>query len=158
MNTLAFDPGLNGAVAVLDPTGDIIVSFDIPTVGAGKQRRVDAANLADAIREHTPYAFAVVEQAAARPGQGVSSTFRFGQAYGTILGILGALAIPVRHISPARWKGALGLNSDGEASRARAIESWPAHAERFRLKQSHHLAEAALLGLYVLKACTRHPD
>ena len=41
-------------------------------------RRVDAANLADLIREHGPYAFAIVEQVGARPGQGVSSMFRFG--------------------------------------------------------------------------------
>jgi hypothetical protein len=55
--------------------------------------------------------------------------FRFGQAYGKILGVIGTLAIPVRHVSPANWKRALGLNSDGETSRARAIETWPAQAE-----------------------------
>ena len=37
--------------------------------------------------------------------------FRFWQAYGTIPGVIGALTIPVRHVSPAKWKKALGLNS-----------------------------------------------
>jgi hypothetical protein len=101
-------------------------------------------------REHAPYAFAVVEQVGARPGQGVSSMFRFGQGYGTILGIIGTLAIPVRHVSPAKWKRALGLNSDGETSRARAIETWPAQAELFARKCDHSRAEAALLGMYGL--------
>ena len=68
------------------------------------------------------------------------------------LGVVGALAIPVRHVSPAKWKRALGLNSDGETSRARAIETWPAQAELFARKRDHSRAEAALLGLYALKA------
>jgi crossover junction endodeoxyribonuclease RuvC len=151
MNVAAFDPGLCAGWAVLNQRGDIVACFDMPIIGDGSQRRVDAANLADAIREHGPYAFAIVEQVSARPGQGVSSMFRFGQAYGTILGVIGALAIPVRHVSPARWKKALGLNSDGEASRARAIETWPNHAELFARKKDHNRAESALLGLYGLR-------
>jgi hypothetical protein len=107
MNTLAIDPGLDGAGAVSNERGDFIACFDLPTMGEGTQRRIDAANLADLIREHGPYAFAIVEQVGARLGQGVSSMFRFGQAYGTILGVIGALAIPVRHVSPAKWKRAL---------------------------------------------------
>jgi crossover junction endodeoxyribonuclease RuvC len=45
---------------------------------------------------------------------------------------------------------ALGLNSDGETSRARAIETWPAQAELFARKRDHSRAEAALLGMYGL--------
>jgi crossover junction endodeoxyribonuclease RuvC len=63
-----------------------------------------------------------------------------------------ALAIPVRHVSPAKWKTALGLNSDGETSRARAIETWPAEAKLFARKRDHSRAEAALLGMYGLRA------
>jgi hypothetical protein len=94
MNTLAIDPGLNGAGAVSDESGAFIACFDLPTIGEGAQRRVDVANLADLIREHGPYAFAIVEQVGARPGQGVSSMFRFGQAYGTILGVIGRWRSP----------------------------------------------------------------
>jgi crossover junction endodeoxyribonuclease RuvC len=86
----------------LDERGDLVEVIALPTIDEGTQPRVDAANLADLIREHGPYAFAIVEQVGARPGQGVSSMFRFGQAYGTILGVIGALAIPVRHVSPAK--------------------------------------------------------
>ena len=79
--------------------------------------------------------------------------FRFGQAYGSILGVIGALAIPVRHVSPAKWKKALGLNNDGETSRARAIETWPTQAELFARKRDHNRAEAGLLALYGLREC-----
>jgi crossover junction endodeoxyribonuclease RuvC len=54
--------------------------------------------------------------------------FRFGQAYGTILGVLGAIAVPVRLVTPTQWKKAMGLDSSAETSRARAIETWPHHA------------------------------
>lgn len=148
----AFDPGLNGGGAIL--TRDALLAcFDLPTIGEGSQRRIDAANLADLLREHGPYLVAYVEQASARPGQGVSSMFRFGQAYGSILGVIGALAIPVRHVSPAKWKKALGLNNDGETSRARAIETWPTQAELFARKRDHNRAEAGLLALYGLREC-----
>ena len=40
------------------------------------ERRIDAAALADLVRQYEPYAFAIVEQASAGPGEGVSSTFR----------------------------------------------------------------------------------
>jgi crossover junction endodeoxyribonuclease RuvC len=118
MNIFAVDPGLNGAAAVLDSAGRIVDCFDLPTIGKGTQRRVDAANLADLIRAHAPYTFAMVELVNSWPKQGVASTFRFGASYGTMLGVIGALAIPVRHVSPPKWKKALGLNSDAETSRA----------------------------------------
>jgi Holliday junction resolvasome RuvABC endonuclease subunit len=151
MNLIAIDPGLNGAAAVLDTHGDLVEVFDLPTIGEGARRRLDAANLADLIRAHTPYAFAIVEQVGARPKQGVASTFRFGQTHGTILGIIGALALPLRHAAPAKWKKALGLNNEAEASRARAIETWAAHAGLFAHKRDHNRAEAALLGLFALR-------
>jgi hypothetical protein len=78
--------------------------------------------------------------------------FRLGQAYGAILGVIGALAIPDRDVSPAKRKKALGLNSNGETSHARAIETRPAPAELFARKRDHSRAEATLLGLYALKA------
>jgi hypothetical protein len=150
-NIIAFDPGLSGAWAVYRRLGHgegIIGVDDIPVIGENKQRRINAAELADIVREHTPYKFAIVEQVGARPGQGVSSMFRFGQSYGTLLGILGALAIPVRHVTPSKWKGALGLNSEAEVSRARAIETWPGMADKFSRKKDHNRAEACLLALY----------
>ena len=155
MNVFACDPGLNGAGAMLDAHGELIEVFDLPVIGEGKQRRIDAANLADLVRAHAPYAFAIVEQVGARPGQGVASMFRFGQAYGTILGVIGTLAIPLRHVTPTKWKRAVGLDSNAETSRGRAIESWPHQAELFARKRDHSRGEAALLGLYAAKVSYR---
>jgi crossover junction endodeoxyribonuclease RuvC len=143
---LAIDPGLSGAGSVVHVTGTLVATLDLPT-----RRRINTAGLGDLVRERGPYAFAIVEQVSAMPGNGVSGMFKFGQTYGTILGVLGALAIPVRHVAPSTWKRALGLNNDGETSRARAIETWPDHADLFARKKDHNRAEAALLGLYGLR-------
>jgi crossover junction endodeoxyribonuclease RuvC len=126
MVILGIDPGLTGACAVLDGQRangivEIVALYDLPTIGTGKQREIDATALAHLIRAHTPYAFAAVEKVASRPGQGVSSTFKFGTSYGVIRGVIGTLEIPIRHVTPSKWKKTLGLNGDAEASRARAI-------------------------------------
>lgn len=150
-NILAFDPGISGAWAVYDNAhwgGILVDSDDLPTIGDGTQCRINAADLADTIRAHMPYAFAIVEQVHAMPKNGVASMFRFGQSYGTLLGILGALAIPVKHVTPATWKKAMKLDNSAETSRARAIETWPDMADRFSRKMDHNRAEACLLALY----------
>jgi crossover junction endodeoxyribonuclease RuvC len=63
---------------------------------------------------------AVVEKVGAMPKQGVSSTFKFGAAYGSILGILAALKIRTILVSPTVWKGHFALGADKEKAR-----HWP---------------------------------
>ena len=52
---------------------------------------------------------AAVEKVGAMPGQGVSSTFSFGQSYGFILGVLSAFGIGVQLVPPTVWKREFGL-------------------------------------------------
>jgi hypothetical protein len=49
MTIIAIDPGLSGGAAILTERGDLIDVFDLPTIGEGAQRRIDAAGLADLI-------------------------------------------------------------------------------------------------------------
>jgi hypothetical protein len=141
---LGIDPGLTGACAFYFPTApDRVVAENTPAV-AGE---VDCATLAARILQMGP-AFAVVERAAARPGQGVSSMFRFGQSYGAVLGILAALKIQTHLVAPGIWKKHFKLSSDKEASRALALRLFAASPEHFSRKKDHHRAEAALLAVY----------
>jgi crossover junction endodeoxyribonuclease RuvC len=152
MNILAIDPGLEGAGAVLDTgRGEFIEVFDLPLVGEGAGRRIDAANLADLVRAHAPYRLAIIEQVNALPKQGVASTFRFGVSFGIVVGVIAALAIPARFVRPAQWKRAMQLDNRAETSRMRAIELIPGRCELFGKKKHHHRAEACLLGLYGMK-------
>jgi crossover junction endodeoxyribonuclease RuvC len=99
------------------------------------------------VRAYLP-ATVAIEHVAARPGQGVSSMFRFGQAVGVIAGVAAALGTPIEWISPARWKKAAGLGSDKELSRLRAIDAWPQQARLFSRRKDHNRAEAALIAAW----------
>ena len=46
---------------------------------------------------------AVIESVHAMPGQGVASTFRFGQSFGMLLAMLTAAGIPYVKVTPAVW-------------------------------------------------------
>ena len=45
-----------------------------------------------------------LEKVGAMPKQGVSSTFKFGEEYGKIQGVLMALEIPYQTVTPQAWK------------------------------------------------------
>lgn len=137
---VGIDPGLSGAVGFYFPTcPDKVSVYDMPIVG----KEVNGAALARLVQLLDPD-LAVVEQVSSRPGQGVSSTFRFGASYGVARGVLSALTIPTILVSPSKWKRHYGLGSDKEASRALAIRYWPA-VHHFERKKDHGRAEAALL-------------
>src|SRR4051812_35325229 len=98
---MGVDPGASGAVAFLYPDDMLLLVMDIPIVDG----LVDAAALTRRIAFINP-ALAVVEKVHSMPKQGVASTFKFGMAYGTVLGIVGALKIPLHLVTPTVWKKA----------------------------------------------------
>ena len=137
------DPGASGSFAFLYPSRpELIAVYDAPVVG----KEINASALYDLIQQHRPQ-LAIIESVHAFKGQGVSSSFVFGQAFGTAIGVIGASKIPLVRVSPQRWKKYFGLDADKEKARALAISKWPA-SEHFRRKMDHNRAEAALLALY----------
>lgn len=138
------DPGINGAAAFFFETHpNAIAAEDLPVV----DRMLDAATLARRLEQMKPD-LVVIEQVAAMPKQGVSSTFRFGQAYGMTIGVVAALRIPIEYVTPGRWKKHFRLSSDKEESRARALQMWPDRPDLFARKKDHGRAEAALIARY----------
>jgi len=84
----------------------------------------------------------------AMPKQGVSSTFKFGQNFGTLLGILAALGIPHERITPGKWQKEFGLirrdknetiTEKKNRHKARAQELFPA------VRVTHAVADALLI-------------
>lgn len=150
MMVLAFDPGIEGAYAWhYGPTVTPLIS-DLPVMGKGASRQLNVAELSadlrSLIRTHGLPVTAIIEAVHSMPKQGVSSMFKFGQALGSLHGICAALEIPILPVSPASWKRAMGLDSDGETSRLKALQRWPALAPQLKFKNTHNKAEAALLG------------
>ena len=147
---MGVDPGLSGAIAFYFPSyPKVITAEDAPCVG----KRIDAATLAERVRQMAPD-LAVIELVAAMPGQGVSSMFRFGQAFGTVIGVVTACGVPVEFVTPGKWKKHFGLDADKENARAKALAAWPDNAGVFSRKKDHGRAEAALIARYAAETFT----
>lgn len=88
--------------------------------------------------------FVWLEQVGSMPGQGVSSTFKFGQSYGFLRGLLVGLGIPHEFVRPAVWQKALGCLSGGDknVTKAKAQQLWP------HVKWAHATADSALIAEY----------
>ena len=89
-----------------------------------------------------------IEDVHSMPRQGVASAFKFGRAFGTVIGVVGGAGIPINYVTPGKWKRALGLSSDKTACRRRAQELWPQQAHLFARVKDDGRAEAALIALY----------
>ena len=59
----------------------------------------------------------VVEAVHAFPGQGVSSTFKFGKNYGELRMALIAAEIPFNEVTPRSWQKFYGMKKDKEESK-----------------------------------------
>jgi crossover junction endodeoxyribonuclease RuvC len=150
---LGCDPGLTGAIALLNENGSLHSVEDLPVMARSKSGRVkneiDAAALARFIRPRAPdIKLAVVEQVGSMPGQGVASVFSMGHTAGCITGVLQALDIPLRLVPPAVWKRAAGISADKNLARSEAIRLYPS-APLDRVKD-HNRAEALLLARYAI--------
>ena len=99
MRIFGIDPGLAGAIAILDEK-KIIDVIDLPTMSDGKKnkKQLNSANLSQYISRNIldiNKTAVVVEQVNAMPGQGVTSMFNFGQTFGAIKGISATLNLPI---------------------------------------------------------------
>jgi crossover junction endodeoxyribonuclease RuvC len=148
---LGIDPGLSGALALCH-NGQWIL-LDMPIAGDAKRHEVNGPELCRWLREHKPdHAF--IEYAAARPGQGVTSMFRFGVSYGSTNMALSACGVAYTVITPQKWKSAVGVptGADKEASRQRALQLFPGEAANLARKKDHARADAMLLAYFGMKA------
>jgi crossover junction endodeoxyribonuclease RuvC len=147
------DPGKTGALAILYPDNSVEF-FDVPRVklrgkdvpAYGEWASIWATALVLAAVDK-----AVIEDVAARPGQGVSSMFKFGRTLGFAHAIvLGVRPRPaVEFTTPAQWKSKLGLlNSSKGASREKAVNLFPSVESRLLRVKDDGRAEALLLAYY----------
>lgn len=154
MRIFGVDPGLSGGWAVI-VDGRPTLCGDLPVVGEPPHRRISGVVLAQAM---TDADLCVVELTWPRPTDGVAQAFRFGSAFGTILGAAGALSVPIETVSPQTWKASFRLTGkDKEASRAKAIDLAPHLAESLCRKRDHGRAEAILIGIYGARTWGREP-
>ena len=153
MRIIGIDPGLSGAIAILD-NNKIKELFDMPVMPDGKKnkRQLNCALLVKLINDNIKNlddTVMVVEQVNAMPGQGVTSMFNFGQTFGAIKGICAALGLPIFFVRPAKWKKHFELiNSSKDASRTKAIEMYPSLSDQLSKKKDVNKSDAILIARY----------
>lgn len=155
---LGADPGMNGAIAVIDGMGTVWDVLDTPTVvikrGRKKRRYLDTASFAGAIRgflpQH-PIILGMIEDVHAMPKQGVVTTFQFGRTLGALEGLLAGLNVPFMFVTPQRWKTNLlaGLSQGDKASSILQVRRLFPSSHTWVTKVKHDgRAEAILLAEY----------
>ena len=153
MKIIGIDPGLSGAIAVLE-NNNVLNIFDIPVMSEGKKnkKQLNSALLVNLLKENITSnedVAIVVEQVNAMPGQGVTSMFNFGQTFGAIKGICAALEFPIFFVRPSKWKKHFELiNASKDASRTKVIEMYPKLSNQLSKKKDVNKSDAILIARF----------
>lgn len=158
---LGIDPGLTGAVAIIDADGAVELcdspSWEVKTKGR-IQHDYNVHGMAEIIAGVIARAgnrgliAAALEKVHSMPEQGVASSFKFGVGLGTWQGILAAFGITFQMIPPQRWKKVLmdGMPKEKDASLIVAQRLFP--TADLRLRKHHGRADALLLAEFMRRS------
>ena len=153
MKIVGIDPGLSGAIAILEDN-KVLSLFDMPVMSEGKKnkKQLNSAQLVNILRENilnSEDIAVVVEQVNAMPGQGVTSMFNFGQTFGAIKGVSAALNLPIFFVRPSKWKKHFELiNSSKDSSRTKVIEMYPSLSGQLSKKKDVNKSDAVLIARF----------
>jgi len=153
MKIIGIDPGLSGAIAILE-NKNVLKLFDMPVMAEGKKnkKQLNSAQLVNIIKKNinkSDDVAVVVEQVNAMPGQGVTSMFNFGQTFGAIKGVCAALNLPIFFVRPSKWKKYFELiNSSKDSSRTKVIEMYPSLSSQLSKKKDVNKSDAILIARY----------
>ena len=153
MKIIGIDPGLSGAIAILEKN-KVLSLFEMPVMAEGKKnkRQLNSAQLVKILKDNISKeeeVCVVVEQVNAMPGQGVTSMFNFGQTFGAIKGVCAALSLPIFFVRPAKWKKHFELiNASKDASRTKVIEMYPFLSHDLAKKKDVNKSDAILIALF----------
>ena len=155
MLVIGIDPGISGSICFFQD-GKINDVVEMPTMTEGKKnkKQVNGSQIFNEISNRTlnidrEDIRVVIEQVSAMPGQGVTSMFNFGQSFGILKGICSAMQLPMYFVRPAKWKKYFNLiNSEKDASRARAIEIFPYFSSQLSRKKDCNKADAILIASF----------
>lgn len=140
MMILGIDPGGSGAIfkryQTFDPSPIDWIKND--------STEADLANfILNAVLSGVPI-HAFIERVHSMPKQGVASSFKFGQSYGFLRGLLIGHRIPFEEVTPQKWQKEMGCLTKGDknVSKSRAQQLFPT------VKITHANADALLISEY----------
>ena len=177
MKFLGVDPGVSGALAVIDDSDKVdfrFEFFDTPTrqMKSGKTFKnvIDPSALTLLLEPYQHESYIVIEKVNAMPSMpgpdgerrsmGATSAFNFGYGFGLWIGVIAALRIPYSMVHPMTWKRAIMPDAakDKDASRVRATQLYPWTAKDLSRKKDHGRADALLLATYGMRTYTARQD
>lgn len=137
MLIIGIDPGKSGGIAVIGESGSV-------ETHKLKETEADASHFLSRFDSSSCNPFAYLERVHSMPGQGVASSFKFGQSYGFLRGLLVGIGIPFEEVTPQKWQKAMGCMSGGDknVTKGRAQQLFPG------VKVTHAIADAILIAEY----------
>lgn len=177
MQFIGIDPGLDGALVVIDFDGSekIVTSFVTPTINpkpkivkgkkkSGGKRAYDLPEMRDLLDRDPAHTFAMLEKSQAMPPtlhgrpQGTASSFAIGVGYGVWQGLLTGLGISFEVVHPRRWQSVVCRQVAGD-TKARALIAAKRLFPRLDLRKSERctkahdgIVDALLIAEYALRS------
>ena len=142
---IGIDPGAKGALVVLTDRSAITYKFSDKT-------EYDICEVLFSIASDCH--FAMIEKVHSMPKQGVASTFKFGQNYGTLRGFLiaAALIYDLRwdDVTPMKWQTAMGCITPPAYTGTQKKNHHKSKAQQLfpQIKITHAIADALLIAEY----------
>lgn len=142
MIVVGADPGQTGALVALSGDGELADWMDMP-INDGKI--LEAREILNWLIGLDKLEHCFIEKVHSMPGQGVSSTFKFGRSYGALYAAVQCVEVEIHDLTPQSWKKSMGLIGQGkDSARLLALEMWP-EADIFHRKKDIGRADAALI-------------
>lgn len=145
------DPGLKGAVAVLDFKKHELHVWDTPTYAvmvSGKERKRCDQHAYHAALTAFPIDLLMIERVQSTPNDGHVGAFTFGKVTGIAIGLCVGSGIEFEEVTPAKWKMMMNTPADKDMARQRASVLFPECADMWRRQMDDGRAESALIALY----------
>ncbi len=153
---IGVDPGLTGAVGVIDQDSRAIAVIDVITrrrtlTSTTIKREFDVRptvdQLTDRLVNYLNHEWrACIEAPFSVPGGNMMGTCSLFQTYGGLLAMLEMIGIDVTTVRPGEWKRGFGLTKDKDYSITVARQMWP--TINLDAKRHHNRAEALLIAEY----------
>lgn len=154
---IGIDPGLTGAVSIIDKHG-VRVIFDLPTMQAPEvgpdarvQRKIDGRKLCDLLLQHCPAGegapMVIIEKVGTMGGQNnaVQTQGSLLRTLRAVEAVVECLRFQVHYVAPQKWKKLYQLKSNKAESLEKARGLYPSAAGDLARLKDHNRAESLLL-------------
>lgn len=124
MTWIGIDPGIYGAIGVLDAEGRMTCVWDMPRHGRARRKRdekIDLGQLSAILQwlSMQPAPLVRCEWPHTRPGEDAESSRNFGLGLGYLEGLCQGYGLSLDKVAPGQWKGRLGLPGKMQDSQAK---------------------------------------